>query len=232
MSRYTRSYTSLLGRVSEINLLLRLARKKEKKFEPELAAEINALCRGAIVLLCSHIEGYIKELGELALERVVEKSVCRSKISPLVPYHISSDLFGEIKDTSDNEKVANKIIALFERDFSIWERTGPYLEPLPDDRFNSGFASPSYKKISAYFGRFGYREYKRDLPRVLKADSSGCINLIDHLVDIRNKIAHGDPFTSKTPSDLMDAVKMVLLFCRTTDDLFAVWCKKNLCVIR
>lgn len=56
--------------------------------------------------------------------------------------------------------------------------------------------------------------------------------LIDHIVDVRNKIAHGDLTVSKTPGDLFEAIIGIKLFFRATDDLFANWCRDNLCRIR
>ncbi len=209
-----------------------MARDLERQDPITCAQKINALCRGAFVLLCSHIEGYTKEIGELTLARIFEQSVCRSRITNVLSYYISHDLISEIRDTSDREKIAAKVVKLIERDLSMWEQHGPHPAPIPEDRFNKTFASPSYEKISAYFGRFGYTEYKRDLGRNLKGDLLPVKNLINHIVDIRNKIAHGDPSVSKTPADLSDAIPIVKQFCRATDTCFADWCKTNLCRIR
>ena len=63
--------------------MLKMARKFESENPLGSAEKINAICRGGIVLLCGHVEGYIKELGELALTNIYEKEVCKSKISPL-----------------------------------------------------------------------------------------------------------------------------------------------------
>lgn len=186
-----------------------MARGFERKNATRYAQEINALCRGAIVLLSSHIEGYTKEVGELTLAKIYEQSVCRSKISNIVSYHASHDIISGIKDTSDAEKLALKIVTFVERDLSIWEQTGPHPEPISEDRFNKSFSSPSFQKIASYINRFGYSEFKRDLSRTMKGDYLPAKNLIDHIVDIRNKIAHGDPIMSKTPTDLLETIPMV-----------------------
>lgn len=232
MARYTSAYSALVVRLGEVETLLRMARGFERKNATRYAQEINALCRGAIVLLSSHIEGYTKEVGELTLAKIYEQSVCRSKISNIVSYHASHDIISGIKDTSDAEKLALKIVTFVERDLSIWEQTGPHPEPISEDRFNKSFSSPSFQKIASYINRFGYSEFKRDLSRTMKGDYLPAKNLIDHIVDIRNKIAHGDPIMSKTPTDLLETIPMVKKFCRTTDDLFAAWCKTNICSIR
>lgn len=232
MARYTSAYSALVERLSEVELLLKMALKLERDAPIANAKEINALCRGAVVLLSSHIEGYTKEVGELTLEKIYENKVCRSKVSDIVSYHASRDLISEIKDTSQADKIASKMVAFIERDFALWERTGPHPEPISEDRFNKSFSSPSFQKIASYVGRFGYLEFKRDLGAKLGGDYRATKNLIDHIVDIRNKIAHGDPIVSKTPGDLLDHLPVIKKFCRTTDDLFANWCKIHLCGIR
>lgn len=232
MARYTVAYSALVIRLGEVETLLNMARELERSDPIANFVKINALCRGSVVLLCSHIEGYAKEIGELTLSKIVEKRVCRSKVSNLISYYASGDLIFEIKDTTDREKIAKKIAKLFERDLPLWEQVGPHPQPISEERFNKSFASPSFQKIASYIGRFGYSHFKRDLGEKMKGDYAAAKNLIDHVVDIRNKIAHGDPIASKTPSDLLDAIPMVKQFCRATDDVFSSWCKTNLCVIR
>jgi len=232
VARYTAAYSALVIRLGEVETLLQLAKANEREDATKYAQEISALCRGAIVLLSSHIEGYTKEVGEITLSKIFEKSVCRSKISNIVSYHASRDIISEIKDTSDAEKLAQKVLNLVERDKSIWQQFGPHTEPISEDRFNKSFSSPSFQKIATYINRFGYSEFKKDLKATMQGDYLPAKNLIDHIVDVRNKIAHGDPAMSKTPSDLLETIPMVKKFCRTTDDLFAGWCKTNLCIIR
>lgn len=232
MSRYTVAYSAFISRLTEVDTLLGMAKSLEASDPIGNAVRTNAICRGVIVLLCSHVEGYIKELGELTLANLTEQQICRSKIPNSIPYHISKNFVADIKDTADTAKIADHIFDLIENDLGYWGSSGPITVQIPEDRFNKGFASPSFGKIARYLGRFGYTEYKRDLGYKLTGDFQVCKTLIDHLVDVRNKIAHGNPTISKTPSDLMDAVKTTRQFCRATDDVFAKWSKANLCTIR
>ncbi|MDD9744054.1 MULTISPECIES: MAE_28990/MAE_18760 family HEPN-like nuclease [Marinovum] len=232
MARYTSAYSAFVNRLQEVDILLKAARNLERKNAVENASEINALCRGATVLLSSHIEGYMKELGELTLSMIYERGICRSKVSNVVSYHASRDLIEEIKNTSDIDKISEKVVSIFERDSSIWEQFGPYPTPISEERFNKSFSSPSFQKISSYIRRFGYLEFKKDLKSRLKGDYLISSNLIDHIVDVRNKIAHGDSTMSKTPTDLLESLPIVKLFCRTTDDLFSKWCSKHICKIK
>lgn len=232
MPRYTLAYSAFVRRLDEVEVLLTMARKLERKDAVKNATKVDALCRGAIVLLSSHIEGYTKEVGELVLSKIFEEKVCRSKLSNLISYHVSRDIILEIKDTSDAEKLSSRVSYLVERDISLWQQTGPHLEPIPEERFNKSFSSPSFQKISSYINRFGYSRYKRDLSDKLRGDYLPIKNLIDHIVDVRNKIAHGDISVSKTPSDILEMLPIIKNFCRTTDDLLAAWCRENICKIR
>ena len=232
MSRYTSAYSSLSLRLEEIKILLHLARKRETSDAVSFRKEINALCRGSIVLLCGHLEAYVKEVGEVALNSIFAKKVDRKRVAPQFFYHISKDLLDEVQDTSDPARIAPKLFTFLEQDYLFWSQVGSFPTVLPVDRFNKGFSNPGFKKIQSYFNRFGYSLYKKDLAIVLKASYQPTINMVDHLVDIRNKIAHGDISVSKTPQDIEDMMKIIREYCRTTDIVFAQWCRSNLCSIR
>ena len=201
MPRYTSAYSSFVSRLDEVYLLHRIASAKEKADPVKLRKEINVFSRAAIVLLCAHLEAYIKELGEVALNNITLRSVPRTKFRDQFYYHISRDILDEVRDTSDPEKLAAKLFKFLDSDFPYWSRAGPFPQALPVDRFNKGFSNPSFQKIRAYFNRFGYSGYQGDLARLLKAKYTATINMVDHLVDTRNKIAHGDITAVKPPAE-------------------------------
>lgn len=232
MSRYTIAYSSLGFRLKEVKLLQQSAALKEKNDPIGVWDEINAFCRAALVLLSAHIEAYIKEVGEVALTQIDTKATIRSHFAPQLYYHISKDRLDEIRDTAEPEKIANKLFTFLNTDLPYWGRNGPFPLPLPADRFNKGFSNPAFGKICSYFNRFGYSDYKRDLARLLAGQYTATVNMVNHIVDTRNKIAHGDLTATKTPTDLRDMISIVRTYCKATDEVFAVWCKKNLCSIR
>lgn len=232
MPRFTAAYSSLSTRLTEVNALRKLANEKEKADAIKHATDINALCRGGIVLLCSHIEGYVKEIGEVALDSLHSKGVVRTNISSKFFYHISKKEIDEIRDTTDHERVAEKIFSFLASDQPYWSRTGSFPSPIPAEKFNQGFSNPAYKKICTYFNRFGYSEYSSDLGNRLNAEYLPVINMVDHIVDTRNKIAHGDPAATKTPSEVQDMTKLAQNFCAATDSVFATWWRRNFCAIR
>ncbi|MGA7776979.1 MAG: MAE_28990/MAE_18760 family HEPN-like nuclease [Paraburkholderia sp.] len=231
-ARYTAAYQALQGRLVEVEILLRSAARKERRSPINSRHEINALCRGAIVLLCAHLEAYVKELGELAIDSLHVNSVPRKKIASQFFFHISKNFIEELRETGDPEKSAEKIFLFLESDADLWSRDAPFPRPVPVDRFNRGFANPAFSKIQSYFGRFGYVVYGNQLAARMRAHYMPTRNMVDHLVDTRNKIAHGDPLATKTPSDVTTMIKIVKDFCRATDFIFSIWWRQHFCPIR
>jgi hypothetical protein len=232
MARYTTAYSSLISRLNEVHLLRRLASAREKTDPITLRNEINVFCRAAIVLLCAHLEAYIKELGEVALTGIELKAVPRSEIASQFYYHISKDVLNDLKNTSQPDRIAEKLFLFLSDDLPYWDRNGPFPQPLPVERFNKGFSNPGFDKIRAYFNRFGYGQYQGDLGGVLRANYNVTVNMVDHLVDTRNKIAHGDLSVTKTPSDVEQMINIIRSYCGATDSVFAAWFKSKYCPIR
>ena len=232
MPRYTAAYSSFVSRLNEVESLRQMALVKEQQDAINNRHEINALCRGAIVLLSSHLEAYVKEVGEIAIESLFTKNVPRDNISSQFFYHISKDHIDEIKETADPEKIAEKVFIFIQSDNDYWSKLGVFPQSVKADRFNKGFSNPAFKKIKTYFNRFGYSGYHVDLARKLQAQFAPITNMVDHLVDTRNKIANGDPAASKTPSEVRQMIRMIKKFCSETDSVFAAWWKSQFCSIR
>jgi hypothetical protein len=232
MARYTVAYSSFVTRLAEVETLRDLASEQESIDPIAFSPSINALCRGTIVLLSSHVEGFIKELGELTLERVHLRGVMRAAIVPQFFYHLSKDKLTELRDASQPEAIAARVFDIVARDLDLWSKVGPFPRPLSAEQFNRGFANPAFTKIKAYFKRFGYGTFTNDLAASLVANYQPTVNMVNHVVDLRNKIAHGDIAITETPADLTEMIRLIRTFCRSTDDVFARWCRGSLCTIR
>jgi len=232
MSRYTSAYSSLLQQLKEVEILQRDASRREREDAVGLRREINASCRAAIVLLCARLEGYIEELGVVALQSIHMKQVSRDGLAPQLFYHLSKDLLKEVGEATAPERIAASVFAFLDSDLPLWGRRGPFPVAPSSHRFNEGFSNPSFDKIRAYFNRFGYANYSRDLGRLLKAEYMPVVNLVNHLVDTRNQIAHGDAAATKPPRDVHQMTLMIRKYCGATDSVFGAWCKSNMCCIR
>ena len=232
MARYTKAYSIFTRNLIEINTLHSLAHSYQTHNPILFQDKIDSLSRGLIVLLSSHLEAYIKGLGEVALDSMYFKSAPRDRLSLQFYYYISKDILDDIRNTSDPAKISQKVFSLIERDLPYWSCEGAFPKQVLTDGFNKGFSNPTFKRIEKYFNRFGYRHYKRDLDVLLAGACQLTINAVDNLVDTRNKIAHGDPVITKTPSEIAEMIKTIRLFCRMTDGAFASWWRQNFCSIR
>lgn len=230
--RYTSAYGSLLWGLNEVRIIESHAKSLERKNAVLNADRVNAMTRGGVVLLSSHLEAYVKALVELTLTRSFSKDLSIDKFPKKVLYFGSQDLIRELKEASDPEKVAEKTLTLFARDGANWIASGPLPQAISWEIFEAGFASPKVKNIAKFIGRVGYADLKRDLAKRQAGRYVFVTNAIDHLVDVRNAIAHGDQNEKKTPSELGDLTDFTKEFCRDLDSLYGDWCKTNLCPIR
>jgi hypothetical protein len=233
MARYTSIYSDFASRLDEVSLLRKKAASLERSTRSlTRGTEISALCRAAVVLLSSHIEAYIKELGEHTLDSAHRTSVPRIRIAPQFFYYVSKGHIENIRHSSQPETIARHVQALIDNDLLFWQGAGPLHGPISPDEFNSGFSNPKFDKVKAYFGRFGYLEFRRDFMSSLNRRGSLVETSLDAIVDTRNAIAHGDPSATKTPAEVKDMEAIAKEFCRTVDDIFSRWCKSSLCKIR
>ena len=233
MTRYTAAYSGFIRRVPEVDVLRKLAERNLRLSTPIRSSRIvNPLCRASIVLLSSHIEGYVEDLAEVILDRIVESEMQKNTLASRFLYYFSKDIVDEIRETRDPDKVAEKLRALLNRDMDIWSTESTFQAYLPVERFISGFSTPKFEEVCRFIGRFGYQNYKRDLQRLLQANFQSCTNMVNNVVEQRNRIAHGDASISATPGDIVTMLDLVQTFCRSTDVVVGDWFKSVGCSIR
>jgi hypothetical protein len=233
MPRFTRVYCEFIGRLDEVSLLRKKAAALERSSRSLLhGAEIRALCRSAVVLLSSHIEAYIKELGELALDSAHQKKVPRSRVSPQFFYYVSRERIEGIRGSTQPDSIAKSIQEFVLHELPNWHGTGPIHGPISSESFSSGFSNPRFERVKSYFSRFGYNEFRRDFMKVKGARGTPLETSINTIVNTRNSIAHGDPSATKTPSEVREMEENAKEFCRAVDHVFSEWCKRSLCGIR
>ena len=76
MPRYSIAYSEWVRRLAEIDTIVSMARDvSQLPAASHNIMRVNALCRGGIVLLCSHLEGYVEALGSLAVTRIGDREV-------------------------------------------------------------------------------------------------------------------------------------------------------------
>ena len=121
MAAYSAAYSSLMFRWKEIDSILAMARYTERNPARRNSwLLVGALCRSGVVLLCSHIEGYIENLGTLAIEQIERKNLPKKSMPAAFRFYLSRDLIYEIKQPGNAETSALKIDELLARDGHIW----------------------------------------------------------------------------------------------------------------
>lgn len=233
MPRFTSAYSNLIVRFDEINVLLRLARTLSTSQAVLVSTrQINALCRSGVVLLSGHIEGYIEEIGEIAIDQIGSRGLAKRKMGSKFKYHLSRDLIRAVKDSSHPTRISANIDAFLTRDLHIWDTNHSFTTQISAEVFVSDFANPTHDRIKKFFSRFGYLHYQGDLTRRLGADYAACKNMLDQVIHQRNKIAHGDTITAGTPTDLSQMLILVKQYCREADCAVADWFRTIGCPIR
>ena len=82
---YSLALKKLFVRLDEIDHLRRLCRSYSRlpsRTRTDLTSHVNALTRSCVVLLCGHIQGFVEDLSDLILERIVADKVKRDKFRP------------------------------------------------------------------------------------------------------------------------------------------------------
>lgn len=230
--RYSGAYRNLVSGLNEVRLIEREALKLEQSNAIENGARIFALVRGGVVLLTSHLEAYVKGLVEVTLQQIHLRNVGIENLPKRFLYFTTQDLIREIGEANDPEKIGDKILSLVSRDGANIRASGPLVSAINWEVFEQGFSTPKFKQIAKYLKRVGYSSLNGDLAAMQRSQHQIIINAVDHLVDTRNAIAHGDQSARKTPAELSELIGQVQVFCRNVDDAYCTWCKGALCTIR
>lgn len=232
MARFTKAYSTLVERLGEVDELRKLASGYQKL--PTKAtdrAKVNALGRAGVVLLCSHVEGYIEDLGKLAIDRIQARHVKKDRLPPRFRYHISRDHIEQMYTSKDPDKIAEAVLRFMDEAGSIWDATERFSQ-IDTERFFRTFSSPKHDNIRAFFGRFGFEGFDGKMKRRLTTRSTSCINMVNNVVHQRNAIAHGDRRVILSSADLRQMSIDVKLYCRTTDEVVGDWFRDEVCPIR
>ena len=233
MPRYSTAYSDWLRRRAEIQTIISMTRRvpnvpARRRGTPPL----HVLCRSGVVLLCSHLEGYIEDLVRVAIARIVERGVKKSGLAPRLKYHLSHDLIDAIGQAGDAPRKSAATTKFIRRDWHIWDDSETFTQPLPAESILRPFMTPNHDNIKGLFRKFGYNRFDGDLAHVLKSGHPGCVNAINNLVSERNKIAHGDHLAVGTPNDLIFLYEQTNIYCMTTDVVVGDWFRSIGCSIR
>ncbi|MCL5290717.1 MAG: MAE_28990/MAE_18760 family HEPN-like nuclease [Firmicutes bacterium] len=204
-------------RRKEISALLRTVSPLDTSVR---TAHLSApVIRAGIVLLFSHIEGYIEDVVQEAIDKINNSGI---NVSTL-PYNLRvahcMPTIQEITKITDPEKLDEALKILMQSNYHFW--FGDTLPPikLETDCLTKNFANPSYEHIDKLFRNLGIRRFFGSLyslgfkPQKIQAIKS----TLDTLASLRHDIAHGNFSTSCSFLDLCRHIVVVNVFCEAVD---------------
>jgi RiboL-PSP-HEPN len=215
----SRAYARLPERFGEVRTLLGLCSSPETKPEEHRAAARTdaALLRGALVLLCSHVEGFFEDLVEDALRAfdllaptvsaiplVIRKRQVTHHLRLTDPPNLDRDWLGLLACVAHPLLQDN-------------DPSAPGTRNIDSDLHIKGFANPGTNDVEWLMASIGitgcWTLVARSLGNRRGADT------INAVVNRRNQIAHGDLESSVARIDVENYVSVLEAVCGEFDHL-------------
>ncbi len=214
MQKKSRALKKFRTRKAEILRLLKLCTRPSAKLSTSVRNTLRdrSLCRGATVLLCSHIEGYFENLVEDVLDFFENKKV---KISNLPDRLITMHLWRYVENINDGNdgKKLSSIIKIANNPLS--DPNAVCISGIFDyDYHVEAFDNPGSRAVKKLFYSIGITDIWDEIKK--KKGNLYLYSRLNTLVDIRNAIAHGDIDSQLLRSNVEDYViemeQMIFLF--------------------
>ena len=221
MTQLSAAFKRFEDRLSEIAHLRKIAEKYTHLpviiSESDQAAHTNALVRAGTVLLSSHIQGFVEDLSDLVVDRLIRDEIAGIKIPDSLRFHATKAAIREIREATDAAKTIEKM-RRYRADYGeILEQNGPISIKFASSGYKDGFGNPTTSEIKKFFGRFGIDDFNKRMAGKLKSDWPIVENAVNQIVDRRNKIAHGDSLATLTIGELVDYMKLTRKYASATD---------------
>jgi hypothetical protein len=214
---HSRAYLRLAERFGEVRTLLGLCSsvETEQKGRRAAASADAALLRGALVLLCSHLEGFFEDLVEDTLRAfnllaptvasiplAIRKKQVTYKLRLAEPPNLDRDWHGLLECVSH---------PLLRDDHPCL----PGARDIDSDLHIKGFANPGTGEVEWLMASIGVTECW-----TIVADRLGNrrgADTVNAVVNRRNQIAHGNLESSVARPDVEDYVAVLELVCGVFD---------------
>lgn len=187
-------------RLQEVQLLLEMCSPPEADItvQSAAAAKDNAILRGALVLLCSHVEGFFEDLvGDAIVAYAKLASSCNEIPKAIVAHQVVGR--PERWDNCDIVKRLEIVMECTGHPFVSGDKLR-LLANLDPDLHTKGFANPGSDEIEGLFKTIGVQ---RIWERFADIEPDKFIkNALNGLVHRRNQIAHGQMDSTVTRADV------------------------------
>ena len=206
MSSKPRSKAHLVfqDRVREVIQLLRLCDLESTPATPQKRRTDEALCRAAVVLLSSHMEGFFEDLVKDALQ-FHELNKTKISLLPLRLRLLQLRKALDLVDRGADERSWQNVTLIRESLFSD-ESKFCAIGAIDLECHTAGFANPGSNEVKDLLYSVGIP----DIWTIILARKPGNVVLrgsLDALVSRRNPIAHGDAGAKATVKDVIGYLK-------------------------
>lgn len=174
----------------------------------------NAICRGIIVLITSHLEGYFESLIADVIKCFTINGIKMGDIPESLKVKMLSDEVSNIRNENVQQvwngikTISSSVLVNDTRICSIGD--------IDEQIITRDFGQPGSKKIRKLLNYIGID----NIWSKVNANLSINVNqVIDQLVLKRNKIAHGDAIESATSSDIRQIIKDIKNITKTIDKI-------------
>lgn len=216
-SRAFKRFDSRLEEVDHLRVLSRANHERLRRKEINQGFHSNALIRGATVLLSSHIQGYIEDLADLLIARVVASGNDGNVLPDTFRYFVMKGELTRIVQSDSPNNIIKTVRHIVANRHELLSLDTPLPSSLPDEKFKDSFGNPTTKEIGKFLTRLGILDLKNSLKKYLKNETYIASNAVDQIIDRRTKIAHGDPLATLTPEEFTKYLVLVRKFCAGTD---------------
>lgn len=219
---YSKAFVEYLRNRREVVELLRAVPPDSDQLRLRRFSELaNALYRGSVVLMSSHLERYIESL-------IVEAIDAINSVSPridVVPERLRLiQIEQPLRMVYETKEIAKKTVALktFVVDYSWFWNESQICNKLSSDPLIRSFDNPLPGKIRSLFENFGISDV---VGRALALDNSRDRRRIEarvkEMIEKRNAIAHTGMTTDLTRSDVTDYLRCTRKLVRCIDVVVA-----------
>lgn len=206
----SRAYGRLDTRFDEVRTLLKLCSSPESSQQTRRVAADGALLRGALVLLCSHLEGFFEELIEDTLRSfnflaptiaqiplAIRKRQVTHRLRLDLPPDLEQDWLG-LRECVEHP--------LLHDDHSCL----PGSRRIDSDLHIKSFTNPGSKEIERLMTSIGISRCWTIIEKQLGRHGR---DTVDAVVNRRNQIAHGNLESSVSRPDVEDYISVLERVC-------------------